>query len=84
MAERENIRKRIKKLPPQIVAAGDAIEKALVESGCTDMVILTEDMSPGEEEMAFFEKYLKDGQPAETAEQEAKDSVSLMRRVFGY
>jgi hypothetical protein len=84
MAEREDIRSRSRRISPQVATAGEIIEKALIESGFKYSVILTEDMTPGEEEMAFFESYLKEGYPPNEAEQRAKKSADLMRKVFRY
>ncbi len=84
MAEREDIKTRSRRINPKVAAIGEAIEKALMENGFHYSVILTEDMTPEEEEMAFFESYLKEGYSSNEAEQKAKKSADLMRKAFGY
>jgi hypothetical protein len=84
MAEREDIRLRSLKVSPQITAISEDIERVLIKHGLTGGVILTEDMTIEEEEMALFEGYIKEGCSREEADKKAKESLALMRKVFQY
>jgi hypothetical protein len=85
MAEREDIRSRVRKLNPAILALSDRLEAALREQGFTGpLVELTEDMTPEEEEMAIFAGLIKEGCSPEKAEVKAKEKLKLLRKVFNY
>ena len=85
MAERESIRDRIRRVQPdpKVRAACDVIEKVIVQSVGGEMVLLTEDMTAEEQEMAIFAGLLKEGYTAEEAERKAKEQLALFNRVFG-
>lgn len=87
MAHRDDIRKRIKKLNPQLLEFMDKMDAALNEatggySGGA-VVTTTEDMTPEEEEMELFAGFLKEGYPEDIAAQKAKETLALIDRVFG-
>ncbi|MBU4491037.1 MAG: hypothetical protein KKD69_01060 [Euryarchaeota archaeon] len=70
MAERDDIRKRIKKINPKALELIDKIDVILNKSGgCTGVVVTTtEDMTPEEEEMGLFEGFLKEGYSPDVAD----------------
>lgn len=85
MAERESIRDRIRRAQPdpKVRAACDAIDKVIAQSVGGEMVLLNEDMTAEEQEMAIFAGLLKEGYTAEEAERKAKEQLALFNRVFG-
>jgi hypothetical protein len=85
MAERENIKDRARRLNLGIQALNDRIDAALREQGYEGNIVeLTEDMTPEEEEMAIFAGLIKEGCSPEEAEVKAKEKLKLLRKVFNY
>jgi hypothetical protein len=80
MAERENIRDRIRRNNPQALAVIDAVEETYKKAGGRGVgVDLTEDMTPEEEEMALFEGFLKEGYDVEMANRKAKEWLAIFQ-----
>ncbi len=68
-----------RRVNPQTLAAIDAFDKCLAVVGIYGTsVITTEDMTPDEEAMAFFEGFLKEGYPPEKAEKKAVEWLFVM------
>lgn len=79
MANREDIRNRIRRINPKTLEVNDKIDKTLREFGYTGVIVdTTEDMSTEEEEMALFEGFLKEGYSIEEATAKAKDYLLKM------
>lgn len=81
MAEKENIRDRIRRINPHALAIADRIDAAYRKAGGRGVgVDLTEDMTPEEEEMALFEGFIKEGHDPETAGRRAKEWLAIFHR----
>lgn len=82
MANREDIRARVRKLNPRALAVMDELDRQLAKlgggSGVT--VTTTEDMTPEEEEMTLFEGFLKEGYPEEIAARKAKEWLIMIQK----
>ena len=84
MAYRDDIRERTKKLNPRILELSDQIDTVLREQGYDGNIVeLTEDMTPEEEELELFAEFLKEGYPEDIAALKAKETLALMERIFG-
>ncbi len=82
MAEREDIRNRVKIINPQ---AEVMLQEFIQTAGGKGLIIFTEDMTSEEEEMAVFESLIKEGISIEEAERltpirlkEAKDIFNML------
>ena len=81
MAERENIRNRIRRINAAALSAIDQSEERYRAAGGTAVgVDLTEDMSSEEQEMAILAGLLKGGCSPEEAEKETKKWLRLISR----
>ena len=79
MAQRENMRDRIRKINPQALVILDKFDRQCQLAGCHGVsVTTTEDMTPEEEEMALFEGFIKEGYSTEEATAKAKDWLALL------
>lgn len=78
MAERENIRDRIKKINPQALIVCDQIDSLMKGSvGVT----ITEDMTDEEAEMELYTGFIKEGYPSDIAEQKAGAWLMTMKQL---
>lgn len=78
MAEREDIKKRIRKTDPWALRMVEELDRLMAKLGGSGVaVIATEDMTQEEKEMALFEGFLKEGYPVEVADRKAKEWLSL-------
>lgn len=83
MAEKENIKDRIRRTNPGGLIVADTLDQVLKEMGQNPVIVqTTEDMTIEEEEMALFEGFLKEGYPIEEASKKAKDLFHLMHSLF--
>jgi hypothetical protein len=83
MAEKENIRDRVRRLNPKALALSDQIEAAMRAHGFSGHVVdLTEDMTDEEQEMAIFEGLIKEGFSPQEAEVMAGERLNLLRKVL--
>ena len=82
MAEKEDIRKRMKQLNPAMVEFSDKIDHVLAKHGITGAIEMVEGMTPEEEEMAVYAGLVKEGCPAKAAEIEAKAKLAQFRKIF--
>ncbi|MHB8882139.1 MAG: hypothetical protein ACYC69_11605 [Thermodesulfovibrionales bacterium] len=82
MAEREDIRARVRKVNPKALEMMDEFDRQLTKLGCGRGVTVTttEDMTSEEEEMAIFEGYLKEGYAEDIAAIKAKEFLALMNQ----
>lgn len=84
MAEKDDIYKKIKRVDPKAAAIIDGIRQALTEKRQHSVeVLVTEDMSEDEEEMAIYEGLLKEGYPPDIAAERAKQWMSIERGIRG-
>lgn len=78
MAERENIRDRIRRLNPRALAVNDELDRQLLKDGYRGAIVsTTEDMTREEHEMALLEGFLKEGYPEPEAAKKAKEWAAL-------
>lgn len=83
MAERENIRDRIRRINPRALEINDKLDEILRRIGYTGAIVdTTEDMTDDEKELVLFEGFLKEGYPREIAEQKAAEWVKLEKLFF--
>jgi hypothetical protein len=81
MAERENIRDRVRRINPEALKVIDMLDKRCKELGCTGASItVTEDMTSEEEEMALFEGFLKEGYPPDIAKEKTTLFLDKIKR----
>jgi len=79
MAEREDIRARIRAINPAALELLDEIDK-LIPPGAFN-VTTTEDMTPEEIEMAILEGYLKTGMPLTDATAKTEKLLEKIARI---
>lgn len=78
MANKENIREKIRQVNPQALEVNDLMKENLREAGYTGAVVeVTEDMSREEKEMALFEGFLKEGLSQDEAAAKARQWLSF-------
>jgi len=82
MAEKENLRDRIKLVNPYALGVTDLMKQNLREAGYKGPVVeVTEDMSREEKEMALFEGFLKEGCSSDEANRKAKEWLSFSENL---
>ena len=83
MAERENIKERVRKQHPQALAILDLLDQKVREAGGPQSatVITTGDMTYEEQLMAVIEGYLKDGYPIDEAEKRAESDIAFLDSI---
>lgn len=78
MAEKENIRYRIRRLNPHALIIMDELDKQLLKSGYRGAIVnTTEDMTREEHELALLEGFLKEGYTEKEAAEKASEWASL-------
>jgi hypothetical protein len=81
MADRENIRDRIRRINPKALEVMDILDKECRKLGCTGATVtVTEDMTSEEEEMALFEGFLKEGYPPDIAKEKTALFLDKIKR----
>jgi hypothetical protein len=84
MAEREDIRDRVRRINPQALRIMDMLDEQCRKTGCTGAsVTATEDMTPEETEMALLEGFLKEGYPPDTAAAKAREWKLRIEQLLG-
>jgi hypothetical protein len=79
MASSENIINRIKKTNPDMA---EVVRDFISATGSKGLIMLTDDMTPEEEEMAVFKSLIEDGYSAEDAEHLAPVSLRELKTVL--
>ena len=79
MAQKEDIRSRIRAINPQALDLIDEIDRLLPGDGIN--ITVTEDMVPEEVEMAVLEAFLKIGNSPAEAEINTKDYLDKIKRM---
>ncbi len=83
MAEREDIRDRIRRINPKALEIMDIFDEEYRKAGGTGVTVdTTEDMTEEEKEMALFEGFIKEGYPPDIADRQAKEWRIRMERLF--
>lgn len=82
MANRENIRDRIRRINPRALELIDEIDRQAIKAGYRGAFVdITEDMTAEETEMALFEGFLKEGYSVEEASRKAKEWAGLHMKI---
>jgi len=76
MASSENIIDRIKKTSPDMA---EVVSDFISATGSKGLIMLTDDMTPEEEEMAVFKSLIEDGYSTEDAERLAPVSLKELK-----
>ncbi len=87
MAQREDIKEKIRKLNPRALALIDEFDKAYLKAvreigawaGPSATVTVTEDMAPEEQDMVIFEGFLKEGWAPCEARKQTEEFKKLLR-----
>ncbi len=79
----DDILERIRKVNPKAIGFIREVTKKMKEEGVdiSDPVLITEDMTPEEEKMAFIEHYLKQGIVLKEAEELAEDRYNKLQKI---
>lgn len=82
MAQRDDIRARLRKVDPRMRAITDEVDRQIARLGGKGGVVVTttDDMTTEEEEMALFEGYLREGYTEDIAAQKAKHTLAFMNQ----
>ncbi|MEC4685397.1 MAG: hypothetical protein VST71_06670 [Nitrospirota bacterium] len=82
MAERENIRERIRKVNPGAVHLIRRMDRQLLNAGYRGAIVdTTEDMTEDEEWMALFEGFLREGYAEAEAQAKATQWLELSKKL---
>ena len=83
MAQKEDIRERVRKQDPRALEIFDMVDRKVREMGGSPSatVTLTDDMSREEQIMAIIEGCLKDGLSLPEAEQKAIDTLDILDSI---
>jgi len=84
MANRDNVRARVRGINPQALAIMDLIDGKLNDLEGIDSisVTLTEDMTREEQLMSLIEKYLKEGDTLAAAKHKAESVLTFMKSFY--
>jgi len=81
MAYKENITDRIRRINPKAIGLLREIEKKFMEETGEPLnaAILTEDMTPEEEQLVIVEYYMRQGASIKQAEELAKETLGVLK-----